>query len=91
MSQADTKCTRCGAVVPSILSGPPRDRDSWWRYQIGMTRREVRYVLRFRMFKRRWLPENPQDQLQETYTTLDLCDRCAGDVFLFAQGKEPTL
>jgi len=85
---SETTCTRCGAGVPSILDGPPpRGRDIWWRYQIRMTRREVRHVLRFRMFRLCWLPEHPEDRLSETYTTLELCDSCAGDVFLFAQGK----
>lgn len=85
----DTTCTRCGADVPSIMSGPPDKRDRWWRNQIRMTRREVHHVMHFRIFTRRWLPEDPSDQVRETYTTLDLCDRCAGEVFLFAQGKKP--
>lgn len=87
---SDKVCTRCGVGVPAILSGPPDERDTWWRKQVTMTRREVRHVLRFRMFKLRWLPEDPGDQLRETYTTLDLCDDCASAVFLFAQGKGAT-
>lgn len=83
----EATCTRCGAKVPSVLSGPPDGRDTWWRYQIRMTRREVRHVMWFRMFKLRWLPEDPRDQVSETYTTLDLCDTCAGAVFAFAQGR----
>lgn len=82
-------CTRCGADVPSIFTPPPGDRESWWRNQVCITRREVTHVLRFRMFKLRWLPKNPMDQLAETYTTLSLCDQCAGAVFLYAQGKTP--
>lgn len=83
-------CTRCGADVPEILGPPPNDRDyraPWHRSQIRMRRREVSHVLRFRMFKLQWLPENPADRLAETYTTLSLCDRCTRDVFDFAQGK----
>lgn len=88
MSDAKT-CTRCKAEVPSILYGPPPpDRDVWWRNRIVMRRREVTHVLRFRMFRRRWLPEDPHDQLAETYTELDLCDSCARAVFAFAQGAD---
>jgi hypothetical protein len=39
------------------------------------------------MFTLRWLPENPSDQLRETYTELDLCDPCARDVLAFAQTR----
>lgn len=83
----DPKCTRCGRGVAPILSGPPDGRDTWWRNQIGMTHREKTstWVLRLRIFKRRWLPEYAGDQLRETYTTLDLCDDCAAAVFAFAQ------
>lgn len=81
----EKNCTRCGAKVAAIMSGPPEGRDRWMRYGVRITHRE--HVLRFSMFKRQWLPENPQDQVRETYTTLDLCDPCAGDVLLFAQGK----
>lgn len=84
---APKKCTRCDAVVPSILSGPPDERDMWWRNVIGMRRIEVAYRMRLRMFRRRWLPENPHDQLRETYTELDLCDPCARAVFAFAQAR----
>ncbi len=85
-------CTRCGQPVPEILSVPPSGPDRWWRNQIRMSRSErveVRHTMFFRIFTLRWLPENPADQLREDYTTLALCDRCAGDVFLFAQGKVP--
>ena len=85
MSAGDATCTRCGVSVPSILSGPVDDRDTWWRNQIRMDRREVSNTLRMRMFTRRWLPENPADQLRETFTTLDLCDECSAAVFMFAQ------
>lgn len=71
-----------------VLGPPPTGRDVWRRFGVGITTTTRTHVLRFRMFKRRWLPENPQDQLSETYTTLSLCDPCAGDVFTFAQGRE---
>jgi hypothetical protein len=80
-------CTRCGQTVLPILSAPPGKSDTWWRNQIGMTRRETTtaWVLRMRIFSLRWLPEHAADRLSETYTTLDLCDDCAAAVFFFAQ------
>lgn len=78
-------CTRCKADVPDILGPPPGDRDFWWRNQIGMTRHRTTWVLRLKVFRLRWLPENPHDQVSQTYTTLDLCDECAAAVFMFAQ------
>lgn len=54
-----------------------------------MTKTVITWRLRLRRFRWRWLPENPRDRVSESYTTLDLCDWCAGDVFLFAQGLPP--
>lgn len=90
--QSPEPCTRCGADVLPVLSGPPGDRDVWHRYRILLIRREAAaaVTLRFRMFTRRWLPEHAGDQLRETFTELTLCDPCARDVLLFAQGKEPS-
>lgn len=81
-----SQCQRCAAEVPSILGPPPGDRDTWWRNRIAVRRREVTYTLRLRMFRRRWLPENPHDQVRETWTELVLCDDCARAVFAFAAG-----
>jgi hypothetical protein len=85
----DVKCTRCGDAIPPLLGPPPDDRDVWTRNGVLMTATVAHHVMRLRMFTRRWLPERAADQLTETYTTLDLCDWCAGDVFLFAQGEPP--
>jgi hypothetical protein len=88
---AESKCTRCGADVTTVLDtkSRPLDRDTWRRYRALMVVRhhKVTHVLRFRMFTLRWLPADPHDQLRETYTELHLCDDCATAVFLFAQGK----
>lgn len=84
---APKKCTRCGMAVPEILSGPPDARNMWWRNRVQM--REVAHTLRFSIFKRQWLPADPFDQVAETYTNLDLCDDCAADVYLYAQGLPP--
>jgi hypothetical protein len=86
---APRKCTRCGVTVQAIMAGPPADKDTWWRNVVGMRRVEgARWVMRFRMFRRTWLPEDPMDQVRETYTELDLCDDCARAVFAFAQGAD---
>lgn len=87
MSEKPSKCTRCGVDVPPILSGPPAQRDTWWRFSIRVKQRD--YVLIFNRWTRRWLPEDPADQVALTYTDLALCDDCARAVFLFAQGKTP--
>lgn len=76
-------CTRCGDDISDRT--PPEGVT----YRIGMTRTAVTWRLRFSWFRWRWLPENPWDRVSGTYTTLDLCDWCAGDVFLFAQGLPP--
>jgi hypothetical protein len=91
MTDKPKTCTRCGVDVPSILSGPVDDRDTWWRYVVGFQRRTItgETTMRFRMFKRRWLPERASDVLSETYTELTLCDPCAADLLLIAQGLEP--
>lgn len=54
--------------------------------QVVLTRESVTWRLRLRRFRWVWLPANPRDRVRESYSTLDLCDWCAGDVFLFAQG-----
>lgn len=82
------KCTRCGIDVPRVLSGPIEDRNVWTRYRAGLKRTTSTNTLKFSMFRREWLPENPHDQLRETFTTLELCDDCTRLVFLFAQGEE---
>jgi hypothetical protein len=87
MKSPDPACQRCGARVPSILSGPPDGRDQWWRNVVGMRRREVTWTLRLRLFRRRWLPANPRDQVHETYTEFDLCDDCGRAVWVFAYTK----
>lgn len=91
MTQPENPCSRCGTHVPGILSGPVDDRDTWWRYLVGFKRVPIagETTMRFRMFKRRWLPEHAGDQLHETYTELTLCDPCAGDLLLIAQGIAP--
>lgn len=76
-------CTRCGEKVSDRT--PPEGTT----YGITLTRTQVTWRLRLRRFRWTWLPENPQDRVREFYSTLDLCDWCAGDVFLFAQGKPP--
>lgn len=76
-------CTRCGDLVTD------RTPSKGVTQRIRLTRTRVTWRLRFSRFHWRWLPENPQDRVNESFTTLDLCDWCAGDVFLFAQGLPP--
>jgi hypothetical protein len=57
--------------------------------QVVLRRTSVSWQLRLRRFRWVWLPANPMDRVSELYSTLDLCDWCAGDVFLFAQGLPP--
>lgn len=77
------KCSRCREPISD------RTPSEGWTQQIRMGRTVVRWRLRFSRFRWVWLPENPQDRVTERYTPLDLCDWCAGDVFLFAQGLPP--
>lgn len=76
-------CTRCGEPITDRT--PPEGVTQ----AISLTRTVTTWRLRFRRFHWRWLPEDPRGRLRETYTALDLCDWCAGDVFLFAQGLPP--
>ena len=78
-----TCCTRCGKPVSDRS---PREGTT---QSIRMTRKVTTWRLRYSRWRWRWLPENPWDRLTEGYSTLDLCDWCAGDVFLFAQGLPP--
>jgi hypothetical protein len=80
MTGQDTakNCARCQRPVPAEM---PREGV---RQTVRLRRETYGWRLRFR-----WLPENPADRARESYTPLDLCDWCAGDVFLFAQGLSP--
>jgi hypothetical protein len=78
---AELRCTRCGDPVTS------RTPNEGLTQRIRMGKTTVTWRLRFSRFHWRWLPENPADRVRESYATLDLCDWCAGDVFLFAQGQ----
>jgi hypothetical protein len=72
--------------VAPIMSGPPDEREVWWRYKIQVKRHT--HTLIFNRFTRRWWPERPGDQLSLAFTELDLCDDCAHAVLMFAQGVE---
>lgn len=80
-----SKCSRCGDTVSDRT--PPEG----FTMQVGLqaTITTTTWKLRLRLFRWTWLPKDPHDRVNETYTTLDLCDWCAGDVFLFAQGLPP--
>lgn len=80
---AAKKCTRCQQPVPAEL---PREGV---RQSVRLRRETYGWRLRFSRWRFRWLPENLVDRASESYTTLELCDWCAGDVFLFAQGLPP--
>ncbi|ASU83561.1 hypothetical protein CDO52_12870 [Nocardiopsis gilva YIM 90087] len=80
MSTEVSKCTRCTRAVPTE---PPREGV---RYRLRMT--TTTHILRFSIWRFRWMPAHPADRVQTTYTDLTLCDTCAADVLAFAQGKE---
>jgi hypothetical protein len=83
VSVSAATCTRCGGVVTD------RTPSEGHTQRIGLTRTTTTWRLRFSRFRWVWLPANPMDRVRESYSTLNLCDWCAGDVFLFAQGLPP--
>jgi hypothetical protein len=83
MSADNRPCSRCGEVVSNRS---PRDGVT---QRIILTRTVVTWRLRFSRFRWCWLPKYADERVRESFTELDLCDWCAGDVFLFAQGLPP--
>lgn len=71
----------------SVLSPPELDKTERTQYRIGMTRESATWRLRFRLWRARWMPENPRDRVRTTYTDLVLCDPCGVDVWDFAYTK----
>lgn len=76
-------CKRCGGPVSS------RTPSEGVTQAIRMTRTVTEWRLRFSRFRWRWIPKQAGERASESYTLLDLCEWCAGDVFLFAQGLPP--
>lgn len=84
--ESEKKCERCGADV----GWRENRRGDKVKYLLGF-RTEVapRYEFRFKMWTDRGNGgDYYRNSISELYTTMLLCNDCAGDVFAFAAGRE---
>jgi hypothetical protein len=80
VSTNEKTCTRCGETIPDVPT-------EGWVNKILLRKQGVRYRLRVNMWRLRWMPENPADQMRLTYTEFDLCPPCVRAVLAYAYGK----